>query len=135
MFDSDKESMMKEARVLKNLDGAEGVPKLYGLTEASPAALVMDYCPGVTLETFLKTPSVPERLRAFVATCEAVKEIHEAGYSHKGSHGENVIVDTNNGDIKAHIIDVGFTTILKEEYPMIQRFSLEKDALSIFLLF
>ncbi|XP_071551241.1 uncharacterized protein [Panulirus ornatus] len=96
-----------EVQSLWELDGAGGVPKLYGVTSTTPMALVMELVPGERLSKF-KPQNLGQCLKAFIATCAAVEEIHEAGYVHCDLHSDNILISSrDDGGIISRIIDVG----------------------------
>ncbi|XP_071551240.1 serine/threonine-protein kinase dkf-2-like [Panulirus ornatus] len=96
-----------EVQSLWELDGAGGVPKLYGVTSTTPMALVMELVPGERLSSF-SSRSLDKCLKAFIATCAALEEIHEARYVHCDLHSDNILISSrDDGGIISRIIDVG----------------------------
>ncbi|KAG7168673.1 protein sevenless-like [Homarus americanus] len=100
----------KEARVLHELAGAGGAPLLYGVT-TEPHAIVMQYCQGVRLDSFLSCfkYDVHHRQKAYDATRVALAEFHAAGYAHMDLHAFNIIIDTSTSPYTCHLIDVGIS--------------------------
>lgn len=110
-------TIMSEALVLQVLEEVVGVPKLYGVTDSPPEALVMTYCPGVMLEAF----ETPRTARTFLAslqkTCHILRRMHAMGISHGDVHARNIIVDAagDTEDITVHLVDFGEAQILNDE--------------------
>lgn len=44
---------LEEAKALLGVNGAGGAPRLIGITQ-EPRAMVLEYCPGCTLERYMK---------------------------------------------------------------------------------
>lgn len=110
-------TIMAEALVIQMLAGVPGVPRLYGVTDSPPQALVITYCSGVTLKAF----ETPRTARTFLAslqkTCYILRRMHALGVSHGDVHGKNIIVD-GVGDTEAvniHLVDFGESQIFNDE--------------------
>lgn len=113
------QSLIKEAQVLKDLDGAGGVPRLIGLTEEDPQALLMEFCPGVSLEDFLEDCSPTECRKVLDKLEKALESFHDKGYAHLDLHTNNVIVDPS-AENTVHIIDVGLSQKCEKDRSLLQ---------------
>ncbi|MPC91309.1 hypothetical protein E2C01_086336 [Portunus trituberculatus] len=91
---------LEEARVLGALAGVKGVPKLYGLTDTPPHALVMSRCPGVTMSVLRKRGEVRMCLVAVGKLCSILSHMHARGVTHGDLHGSNILVSVPDGDGK-----------------------------------
>lgn len=93
---------MTEAKILYELDGAEGAtPRLIGFTKKypdHPMSLIMDYCPGSTILRYMIHGTRDPRLREVIIQSlrKAVDHIHKKGYIHLDLHSNNIIVDDTN---------------------------------------
>lgn len=97
-----------EAWVLHELEGVEGVPKLYGVTDATPPAIVMGLCGGVLLQTLWESGEVEICLLALVKLCSTVRRLHARGVTHGDIHKANVMVDVSEqGEVEATLLDFG----------------------------
>lgn len=99
--------MVKQAKTLQALDRARGVPKLIGLTEKEPVALVMEFIQGMSLGRYLRTcRSLEQALEVLQKVREAITSFHNAGFVHHDLHFGNILTDKSDNDT-VHIIDVG----------------------------
>lgn len=106
--------LLEEARILWQVNGAGGTPKLIGITEDVPTAMVMEYIPGMVLKEYAAT-CTPEEFRSVYPQVRlALEELHTTGYSHGDPHLKNIIVDVENNNA-IHLIDLGLATELTEE--------------------
>lgn len=101
--------LRKEAIILQKLDGVEGVPKVYGVTNTFPDALVMSMCDGEPLEKWWVLKDARTYLTVLMHTCKIISRIHEKGVIHCDLHDNNILVKTaKNGDVESvSIIDFG----------------------------
>ena len=98
----------EEAKLLQEVEGEAGVPRLYGETTDSPPSLVMELCPGEPLEDCLRRGEVRSCLLALVQVCGIVRRLHARGVTHGDIHERNVLVDASNeGDVRAFLLDFG----------------------------
>lgn len=103
----------KEARVLQVLEGVAGVPRLYGVTNPKPHAIVMSYRPGVKLLKYLRQDTVRTYLACLKEACHILTHLHERGVTHKDLHAANILVEVA-GDIKVvsvSLVDFGDAVI------------------------
>ncbi|XP_042213549.1 uncharacterized protein LOC121860459 [Homarus americanus] len=98
--------LTEEATILQELDGAGGVPLLYGVT-TKPYALVMDLCPGITFTEAVMRLNRDQIKYLHDEVLSAITQFHAAGYSHHDLHGDNVIINTSTSPMECHIVDVG----------------------------
>lgn len=110
-------SMMAEAVVLQLVQGVRGVPKLYGVTDSPPQALIMMYCPGKQLETF----HTPRTARTFLASlqkvCRMLIRMHALGVSHGDIHQKNIMVQAveDTEKVTVYLVDFGEAQIINDE--------------------
>lgn len=98
-----------EAYVLWALNGAGGAPRLLGVTQDEPKAIVMEFVSGMVFQKYAETCG-PDMFKKLVKKVKgAVTTIHKTGYVHGDLHLDNVIIDVKNHH-KVHIIDVGLAT-------------------------
>ncbi|KAG7162586.1 Casein kinase I isoform alpha-like 2 [Homarus americanus] len=97
-----------EARTLQEVAGAGGAPLLHGVA-TNPNALVMQYCPGVTLQAMLEEYDLQQCYDAYKATVEAVNCFHTAGFYHQDLHPGNIIINTSVLPYTSHLLDLGYT--------------------------
>ena len=95
-----------EAEVLGALRGVQGVPKLYGLTPSPREALVMSFCPGEPLETFLRADSGRTYLGALRKACLVLKAMHEAKVVHTNLHQRNILVQASQRNTEDVLVSV-----------------------------
>lgn len=94
--------------MLHELEGERGVPRLYGVTDASPPALVMGLCEGALLQDVCAGGETVMALRALVSLCGVVRRLHARGITHGDVHAGNVMVDvTEAGQVEATLLDFG----------------------------
>lgn len=100
---------LEEARVLRALEGVEGVPVLYGMTDSPPHVLVMSLCPGVALSVWRRRGEVRTCLRAVRELCVILTNMHGRGVTHGDLHGCNVLASLSDGDgeTRVWLIDFG----------------------------
>ncbi|KAG7172448.1 Agglutinin receptor-like [Homarus americanus] len=93
-----------EARILKKLAGAGGAPLMYGVTN-KPSALVMEFCPGLTITKAVLELDRKDLHHVHYAAFLAIRHFHRAGYYHKNLSSDNILVTTTL-PFKCHIINV-----------------------------
>ncbi|XP_042238018.1 maternal embryonic leucine zipper kinase-like [Homarus americanus] len=101
------QSLMSEAMALHELNGAGGAPILYGVTSEDPQGLVMEYCPGLTLDHFLTSRTKRSCQKVYGAIQKALIKFHARGYAHMDIHPGNIVIDDSSRPFKVHIIDLG----------------------------
>lgn len=79
--------------MLHELVGEAGVPQLYGLTDASPPALVMSLCRGALLQDVCAAGETVIAVRALLSLCGVLRRLHARGVTHGDVHAGNVMVD------------------------------------------
>ena len=98
----------QEAWVLHELAGVEGVPQLYGVTDATPPALVMGLCEGALLQKLYESGEAGMCLRALLKLCGVVRRLHARGIAHGDIHAGNVMVDVSEeAEVEATLLDFG----------------------------
>lgn len=108
----------KEAKILQELDGAGGAPRLYGITREDPVSLVMELCPGVTLAHYFMKYGYQNNI--VKKTKHAVHDFHRKGYAHRDLNLYNIMVDPDDNN-KIHIIDAGSARKLTEENSFLKK--------------
>jgi serine/threonine protein kinase len=89
----DVDRLLREARVLARLEHPGIVPVHdAGLLPDGRAYYAMKRVRGQRLDEYVRTVSLPERLRAFERICEAVAFAHAHGVIHRDLKPENVMV-------------------------------------------
>src|SRR5262249_7429353 len=82
------------------------IAQIYGVEDSGPAALVMEYVPGHTLEEQLRSGplEIQEAVRIARAIAEALEAAHAAGIVHRDLKPPNVKV-RDDGVVK--VLDLG----------------------------
>lgn len=80
-----------------------------GTTDKGRPYFVMEYVPGVPLNTYCDTErlSTNERLELFTAICGAVQHAHQKGVIHRDLKPSNILVSLQDGKPVPKIIDFG----------------------------
>ncbi len=102
------DDLMHEARVLKKLKGLKGVPRLFGMTQAPPAALVLSLCPGRPLKELQRPVSARTYLAAIRETCVLLGSVHRRGIVHGNINAFNILVVTRRRREDVSVSLVGF---------------------------
>ena len=99
-------ALVHEARVLHVLRGVRGVPRLYGLTQTPEEAIVMSFCPGEPLQTFLRQETACTYLQALRSVSLTLKGMHDLGVAHGSLHPHNILVFVlqGHGGLAEHVI-------------------------------
>ncbi len=103
--DSEPEQLLKEARVLAELDGAGGVPRLLAVCQ-TPPALVQEFL-GQTYNKYLVKCSVRLFLRSLDGICHQLRQVHAKGFVHNDLKMNNITFTGAVGNPEFHIIDFG----------------------------
>lgn len=88
-----KKDLRKEARAIKKLQGIPGVPKLYGVTDSAPEALVTGYSSGTPLWDLQCQGDVWASLEALLHTSVTVAKMHERGVAHRDLHNSDILAE------------------------------------------
>ncbi|KAK8746163.1 hypothetical protein OTU49_017276, partial [Cherax quadricarinatus] len=119
------EEAVKEARALLKVDGAGGVPKLYGIIY-EPLAIVMSYCTGITFSKFILKNSLEDCLMAYKAAKEALKDFHKTDFAHNDITESNIMIRKKGQNYIAHLIDLG-NAVDKTQKPKLYKKKKEND--------
>ena len=110
---------LAERQMLASLS-QPNIARLYdgGVTEEGQPYFVMEYIDGQSLDTYCdaKRLSIKERLRLFVAACEAVQHAHQNLIVHRDLKPSNMLV-TDKGELK--LLDFGIAKLLDENAPSV----------------
>ena len=98
-------SLFKEARVLLELNGAAGVPRLLAVC-LSPPALVQEFV-GHTYDEFLRKCSVEGFVKSLITISERLEEIHAKDIVHNDLKMNNITFTGTVCEPVFHIIDFG----------------------------
>ncbi|KAK8399446.1 hypothetical protein O3P69_003497 [Scylla paramamosain] len=101
----DLASLLREARVLVDLNGAGGVPRLLALCLA-PLAMVQEFL-GHTYDYYLGGCSVEQFLKSLINICHRLEEVHAKGYVHNDIKFNNITFIGTTSEPEFHIIDFG----------------------------
>lgn len=97
----------QEVLVMQQLDGLIGVPRVYGVTEPEPEALVINSCRGSTLRAWLAEGNVRTCLSALLNVCTTLSRMHSMGITHGDLTLHNILVEVQNSD-QVMVFLVGF---------------------------
>jgi tetratricopeptide (TPR) repeat protein len=94
-------ALMDHPNIARVLDG--------GLTDSGRPFFVMDYVKGVPITEYCDAArlGVPERLRLFLAVCQAVQHAHQKGIIHRDLKPSNILVCLHDGQPVPKVIDFG----------------------------
>lgn len=103
------DDFQKEAKLLWQIGGAGGCPKLLACGTDYPC-IVMSYAQGETLDGLVSKGelSTKQWLQIFLSMVHNLRQLHKTGHSHNDIHDENVIISPS--DLTAQLIDVGLAT-------------------------
>lgn len=101
---------IQEARILSILSGMGGTPEFYGII-TNPPSLVMEYCPGKTMEECLMKEHPSLVLRGMAQACDIIQEMHDRGIIHMDIHDKNILMDITGNVVQAKVIDFGSSQI------------------------
>ena len=127
VFDGQKERFLKEARILKDLNGQPGVVRVLDFFEANGTAyIVMEFVEGGTLGAKAAAGPMPagEVMRRFLPLVDTLAQIHKMGVIHRDISPENIMV---RPDGSLTLIDFGaareymdgdghYTSLSRESY-------------------
>lgn len=110
-------SVMAEAVVIHLLQDVQGVPRLYGVTDSPPQAVVMTFCPGEQLEAFHTPRTARTFLTALQRACRILLSMHAIGVSHGDVHPRNILVQAagDTEQVAVHLVDFGESQIFNDE--------------------
>lgn len=103
----DQDQWKRERKILKKIDGIEGVPKLFFAGKENENFLVMEYIPGVSLkqyEDICGKLSEKEMIMWMIKVCAVLGKIHKKGIIHMDLKPENMILHPSG---KIYLIDFG----------------------------
>lgn len=97
--------LKEEARVLQILKGMKGVPRLYGMTDSPPCALVMTLCPGIALSNYMKSRAARIYLSALLVVCSILEKIHQRGVTHGSISAEHILAAVGSlGEVTVSLV-------------------------------
>lgn len=108
-FEAERQAlaMMDHPGIARVLDAGE--------TEDGRPFFVMERVDGVPVTTYVRQhhPALHERLRLFIAICEAVHHAHQKGVIHRDLKPANILVTLESGTPKPKVIDFGLAKALE----------------------
>ncbi len=110
--DGDPAPLLREARVLVNVNGAGGVPRLLAVCQ-TPPALLQEFL-GQTYDYYLDECSVELFLKSLISICQRMEEVHAKGYVHNDIKYNNITFTGAVSDPDLHIIDFGLACHIGE---------------------
>ena len=120
-FDAEREAIarMEHPNVARVLDA--------GATDEGSPYLVMEYVDGVPVTEFCdrKCLTQRERLELFLQVCEGVQHAHQKGIIHRDIKPNNVLVDDQQGQPIAKVIDFGIAKAIGEPLSDTPRVTME----------
>lgn len=106
LFSYELTPLLREARVLVELNGAGGVPRLLGVC-LTPPALVQEFV-GETYDKFLALCSIEGFLRSLIRLIHLLGEVHAVGFIHNDLKMNNITFTGSVIQPLFHIIDFGW---------------------------
>lgn len=95
----------QEVVVLRHLENVIGVPKVYGVTEPAPEALVMEFCYGSSLKVWMIEGKGRICLTALLHVCVTLRRMHSMGVTHGDLMLHNIIVNNKeDGDLEVFLV-------------------------------
>ena len=115
-----------ERYLLWQLKGEPGIPRLVGITNAFPYALLMEVYPGRSFRCQRHFSSHWKCLFGLQRVCEVVSGLHAQGITHGDLRDRNIVFAVKDGDIKVTILHFDRGVRLKglsaeQKYPHIRR--------------
>lgn len=98
--------VLREARLMTELDGAGGAPRLRAVCVAPPA-MIQEYV-GQIYDDFLKDCSVEDLINSFISVCKCLKEIHARDIVHNDLKTNNITYTGSVSEPVFHLIDFGW---------------------------
>lgn len=108
--------LLWEARVLVELDGAGGAPRLLAVS-TQPPGVVLEYAGQTYLDFLHESCSVEEFLDTLVGLTHCLEEMGERGFLHHDLKANNVTVTHSDSGLALHLIDFGLTTRVGQTFP------------------
>ncbi|KAG0716607.1 hypothetical protein GWK47_009244 [Chionoecetes opilio] len=87
-YDADRKIMLQETRVMLDLEGAGGAPRLLAVCQ-KPLALVQEFV-GKTYDHYFKACSIHGLLNSLASICQRLNEVHAKGFVHNDSKANNI---------------------------------------------
>jgi serine/threonine protein kinase len=110
-FDAERQAlaMMEHDSIARVFDA--------GTTTSGQPYFVMELISGQTLNQFCKDHAltVRDRLRLFLAICQAVQHAHQKGIMHRDLKPSNILVATADGKLVPKIIDFGLAKAIEQQ--------------------
>ena len=106
LFSSELAPLLREARVLVELNGAGGVPRLLGVCQ-TPPVLVQEFV-GKTYDKYLVMCSIEGFLRSLISLAHLLGEVHAMGFVHNDLKTNNITFTGSVIQPHFHIIDFGW---------------------------
>ncbi len=102
-----------------------------GSTETGQPYFAMELVHGLPITTYCDSRrlTLRERLRLFIATCEAVQHAHQKGVIHRDIKPSNVLVTDEDGHAQPKVIDFGIAKALGPLSPDLTMFTMSGMAI------
>ena len=116
-----RERFLKERQLLASMNHA-GIARLLdaGHSEDGRPWLALEYVHGISIDEFVEPLTVTEKLRLFVAVCDAVSYAHSQGVIHRDLKPSNILVDS---DGNPRLLDFGIARILDDTADPLRRWN------------
>ncbi|KAG0723341.1 hypothetical protein GWK47_042900 [Chionoecetes opilio] len=98
--------LLREARLMLELNGVGGVPRLRAVC-AAPPALLQEYV-GITYDNLLKNCSIQNFLHSLTSICERLQEVHAKDILHNDLKFNNITYTGTIAEPVFHIINLGW---------------------------
>lgn len=109
------ELLLREARVLLELDGVGGAPRVLALC-TDPPAIVLEFVGDTFREFVSECRSVSLLIDTLAKVCDRVHEIHNQGLVHCDLKANNITVSGELHNPDVHIIDFGLATPIGQAF-------------------
>ena len=104
--------LQAESRILRILEGIEGIPKVYNIGKDSENYYMVMELLGSTLNDYFYANGPLELRILSTITCsllKSFKEIHKSGYVHRDIKPENFLFGLNSQSSQIYVIDFGLS--------------------------
>ena len=115
-------SFLFEGKVLRRLKGADGAPRLLGVTDedARHMGLLTTFCGHNTFQQLSRVANTDaDKLHAFTDLCHGLRKVHARGYVHNDIKNNNVVVRRDPADGRVHVSLIDYGLARRKGVPLL----------------